>query len=281
MAVLVPDKNGSALVLIGHGSTLNPDSSAPTHDHADTLRERGIFSSVTSCFWKEEPSMREVLRMVEEPDVYLVPNFISEGYFTQTVIPRELELDGAITHREGRTLKYCEPVGSHERMTGVIRHRAEMTAPGVPPAETSLIIVGHGTSLNDNSAVAAKDQVARIAAQNCYGEVLAAYMEEPPLISDWATMTAFPNVVVVPFFIADGLHSFQDIPVLLGVEEEGQPAASQREVFRRNPYELRGKQLYYASAIGTEPMMADVILDQVAAFDKKHGVESVGAPAQN
>jgi sirohydrochlorin cobaltochelatase len=76
-------------------------------------------------------------------------------------------------------------------------------------------------------------------------------------------------VVVVPFFIADGLHSYEDIPVLLGVEEQANVvAASQAEVFRRNPYQIRGRQLFYASAIGTEPMMADVILDQVRSFDE-------------
>jgi sirohydrochlorin cobaltochelatase len=31
---------------------------------------------------------------------------------------------------------------------------------------------------------------------------------------------------------------------------------------------VRGRKLYYASAIGTEPMLADVILDQVEAFDR-------------
>jgi sirohydrochlorin cobaltochelatase len=265
-------KPDSALVIVGHGSTLNPDSSAPTHEHADAIRARGIFGEVAACFWKEEPSMREVLRMVESRDVYVVPDFISEGYFTRTVIPRELGLDGPRTERDGRTIKYCEPVGSHPRMTDVLLKRARETAPDVPTAEASLVIVGHGTALNDNSAVAAKEQVARIAALECYGEVLAAYMEEPPLIADWDRITRCPNVVVLPFFIADGLHSYQDIPVLLGIEEEGAPAASQREVFRRNPYDVRGRRLYYASAIGTEPLLADVILDQVAAFDAAAGV---------
>jgi sirohydrochlorin cobaltochelatase len=270
-------KPGSALVIVGHGSTLNPDSSAPTHEHADAIRARGVFGEVAVCFWKEEPSMREVLRMVESGDVYVVPDFISEGYFTRTVIPRELDLDGPLSLRDGRTIKYCEPVGSHPRMTEVLLRRAKETlaaegagAPDVSEADTSLVIVGHGTALNDNSAVAAKDQVRRIAAMNLYGEVLAAYMEEPPLIAEWDRIAKFPNVLVVPFFIADGLHSYQDIPVLLGIEEEGQPAASQREIFRRNPHFLRGRRLYYASAIGTEPMLADVILDQVAAFDAAH-----------
>ncbi len=263
-------KPDSALVLIGHGSTLNPDSSASTHDHAATIRAMGLFGEVVSTFWKEEPSFREILRMVESDDVYLVPNFISEGYFTQTVIPRELGLDGPVTQRGSRTLKYCEPVGSHPSMTDVILHRARETAPGVDPADTSLLIVGHGTSLNDNSAKAAKDQVRWISELGLFGEVLATYMEEAPLITDWDKLSTRPNVVVVPFFIADGLHSYQDIPVMLGTEEEGQPAASQREVFRKNPHQLRDRTLYYASAIGTEPTMADVILEQVATFDATH-----------
>ncbi len=263
-------KPASALVLVGHGSTLNPDSSAPTHDHADALRARHLFGEIAVCFWKEEPSMREVLRMVESDDVYVVPDFISEGYFTRTVIPRELGLEGDLTRAGNRMIKYCAPVGSHPHMTDVLLKRARETAPDAPPAETSLVIVGHGTSLNDNSAVAAKEQVERIGALGLYGEVLAAYMEEPPLIAEWDQITRCPNVLVLPFFIADGLHSYQDIPVLLGIEEEGAPAASQREVFRRNPYTARGRRLYYASAIGTEPSIADVIVDQIVAFDAAH-----------
>jgi sirohydrochlorin cobaltochelatase len=207
--------------------------------------------------------------MVDADDIYVVPNFISEGYFTRTVIPRELELFGPVTQRGGRTIKYCEPVGSHPRMTELLLHRAAEIAPGVPPEKTSLFIVGHGTDLNDNSAVAAKREVERIAARGLYAEVLNAYMEEEPLISKWDEYATQSNVVVVPFFIADGLHSYEDIPVLLGIaaESPGAASATHQEVFARNPYHLRGRTLYYASAIGTEPLFADVILEQVAAFD--------------
>ncbi len=255
----------SAVILVGHGSTLNPDSSAPTHAHARTLRERGLFREVHSCFWKEEPSMREVFRMVESKTIYVVPVFISEGYFTQTVIPRELELEGPVTRRDGMDIYYCDPVGSHPRMTEVLLHRAQEVAPNVPIETTSLFIVGHGTDLNDNSARAAKEQAARIGALNTYGEVISSYMEEPPLIADWQKISHQPNVVIVPFFIADGLHSYQDIPVLIGIEAETGPAASQAAIFRRNPYVINGRKLFYASAIGTEPLIAEVILDQVSA----------------
>jgi len=265
------NKPGSALVIVGHGSTLNPDSSAPTHAHADAIRARGIFGEVAVCFWKEEPSMREVMRMVESDDVYVVPDFISEGYFTQDVIPRELRLDGPTTRRAGKTWHYTLPVGVHPSMTGLLLNRAKEVAPDADPAQTTLFIVGHGTGLNQNSTKAIKDQVALIKASGAgYAEVLDAYMEEQPFIAEWATLATTPNVVVVPFFIADGLHSYQDIPVLLGIEAEPGEAASQREVFRHNPHHLRGKTLYYSSAIGTERHLADVILDQVSDFDAKY-----------
>src|SRR5664279_1725242 len=96
-------KPQSALVIVGHGSTVNPDSSTPTFAHSDEIRRRGVFGEVVCAFWKEEPSLRQVLRMVESDEVYVVPNFISEGYFTQRVIPRELELSGTVTMRGGRT----------------------------------------------------------------------------------------------------------------------------------------------------------------------------------
>ncbi|MFN5963312.1 MAG: CbiX/SirB N-terminal domain-containing protein [Verrucomicrobiota bacterium] len=261
-------KPDSALILVGHGSTLNPDSSQPTHDHADTLRRMGLFREVHCAFWKEEPSMREVLRMVDCPEVYIVPNFRSEGYFTQNVIPRELGLTGRTTDLGRFRAHYTDPVGIHPSMTKLLLKRAAEVAPGVPPSESSLIIVGHGTGLNDNSTKAIKDQVALIKDSNLgFAEVIDAYMEEPPLIADWLSLTTAPNVIVVPFFIADGLHSFQDIPVLLGVEAEPTAAASQLDVFRRNPYQMHGRQLYYSSAIGTEPLLAEVMLDQIMAFD--------------
>jgi sirohydrochlorin cobaltochelatase len=263
-------KPKSALIIVGHGSTLNPDSSAPTLDHAEVLREKGFFSEVHSAFWKEEPSFRQVFHMVDAEEIYVVPNFISEGYFTRTVIPRELELEGPVTRQKGRVIKYCEPVGNHPRMTDLLLKRAAEIAPGVPPQQTSLLIVGHGTNLNDNSAFAAKREVEKIAERNLYAEVFNTYMEEAPLISDWFQFTTQPNVVVVPFFIADGLHSYQDIPVLLGLEKEPGLAASQREVFRHNPYLFENRALYYANAIGTEPLFSEIILDQVSIFDQTH-----------
>jgi len=263
-------KPDSALFIVGHGSTENPDSASPYFEHADEIRRRGIFREVHCCFWKEEPSLREAIYLTDCEEIYVVPDFISEGYFTQDVIPRELELTGPTTTIRGKTFHYCLPVGVHPSMTGLIMRRAREVAPDVDPAQTTLIITGHGTGLNQNSTKAIRDQVDLISSGAGYAAVTDAYMEEQPFIAEWDQLAPTENVVVVPFFIADGAHSYQDIPVMLGIEPEVGPAASQREIFRHNPHHLRGKTLYYSSAIGTERHLADVILDQIADFDRQH-----------
>jgi sirohydrochlorin cobaltochelatase len=278
----------TALLIVGHGSTVNPDSSAPTLAHAIEIRRRKIFSEVQCAFWKEEPSLREA-RFLFDPavirEVCVVPNFISEGYFTQTVIPRELELNGRITKRaNGQAWIYAEPVGNHPLMTDLLVQRAREIAPNIPENETSLLIVAHGTDLNENSAVAAKREAEKIRALGCYANVLNVYMEEFPLVSDWTVLTSTPNVVAVPFFISDGLHSYQDIPILLGIAEESAGSAKAsgaestssvrrngHEIFRRGPYRIDNRSVFYAPSIGTDPRVADIIVELASSAAQGSG----------
>src|SRR5205823_5555563 len=182
----------------------------------------------------------------------------------------ELELDDRFTKRSsGQVWKYCEPVGNHSMMTELLLKRAGEVAQDADSAETSLLIVAHGTDLNENSAMAAKREAEKIRGLAKYAAVLNVYMEEPPLVSDWRTLTTTRNVVVVPFFVSDGLHSYEDIPGLLGIAKErsthlrspGRPTARQAtnsraargEIFQRNPYKIEGRSLFYAPSIGTDP----------------------------
>ena len=265
----------SALLIVAHGSTVNPDSSAPTLAHAAEIRRRKIFADVECAFWKEEPSLRDAIFLFDPElvrEVYVVPNFISEGYFTQTVVPRELGLSDRTTKRsDGQIWKYCEPVGNHSLMTDLLLRRAHEIAPGIPESETTLLIVAHGTDLNENSAVAAKREAEKIRSVAKYAAVLNVYMEESPLVSNWRKLTKTRNVVVVPFFISDGLHSYEDIPVLLGIANSRSTTGSSAprgEVFRSNPYKIDNRSLFYAPSIGTDPGVADIIVEQTVNFDR-------------
>jgi len=280
----------ATLILIGHGSTLNAESAAPTYQHADELRRRGIFADVLEAFWKQEPCIAGILRAAFTPRVFIVPLFISEGYFTEEIIPRELGFRNneqkefaRVQVRPGppgvnfkeQTLYYCGPVGTHESMTEVLLSRARNIIekhpfPRAPkPKETALFIAGHGTGNNENSRKAIERQVEIIRGRGEYQEVHAVFMEEEPRIGNCYSMTAARNIVMVPFFISDGLHSYEDIPVMLGEAErivkkryaEGQPTW-------RNPTEKKGKLLWYTQSIGNEAHIPEVILERVREAEK-------------
>jgi len=264
-----------ALVIVAHGSHLNPDSSAPTYAHADTIRATGAFDEVVAGFWKEEPHLREVLRTVDAEEVYVVPLFVSEGYFTERVIPRELRLSGwdvdawgsdglsadqaTFTAADtGQTVHYCGPVGTHESMTEVIVRRAESVTddPDVGPG-VGLAVVGHGTERNENSAKAIHYHADRIRERGRFAEVEALFMDEEPEVDDLTDHFESRDVVVVPLFVADGFHTQEDIPEDAGLTDDYRTGYDV-------PSEVDGHRIWYSGAVGTEPLLADVLLERAA-----------------
>ncbi len=117
----------AALVVLGHGTTQNENSAAPVRQHAAELRRRNLFAAVREAFWKQEPQVKTVLAGISAPRVFIVPLFISEGYFSAEVIPRELgfAVGCSTLNAQPSTWIYCRPVGTHERMTEVILARAK------------------------------------------------------------------------------------------------------------------------------------------------------------
>ena len=279
-----------ALLVVAHGSHLNPASSTPAQDHADRIRAAEAVEEVREAYWKEEPSLRNALRTVAAEEVYVVPLFVSEGYFTEQVIPRELRLDfeatewdsdgtsaGSVTLEPAdvdKTVHYCGPVGTHDAMSDVIVRRAETVTgdPDVGP-DVGLAVVGHGTKRNENSAKAIEYHADRIRDRDRFAEVRALFMDEEPAVDDVTDYFGGEvrrgseqssghrprDIVVVPLFIADGYHTQEDIPADIGLVE-GDDGRGAYDV----PTRVDGHDIWYAGAIGTEPLLADVVLERAA-----------------
>jgi len=265
------DFTDATLVLLGHGTTQHPDSGRTVFQHAAALRRRGSFREVREAFWKQSPQIKEVLAGLSASRVFVVPLFVSEGYFADEVIPRELDLDPARERETPRyKLAYTRPVGTHDRMAEVILARADGVVKQFPfprapqPREITLFVAGHGTERHEQSRQAIERQVELIRARRLYAGVHAVFLEEAPRIADCYALAQTRHVVIVPFFISDGLHVVEDIPILLGeparvVKERlaaGQPTW-------RNPSEQHGKLTWYAPAVGTEPLLVEIILERV------------------
>jgi len=269
--VKTDDFQSDALVILGHGTELNEDSARPVRQHAGELRRRNLFAVVREAYWKQDPQIKAVLAELTAPRVFVVPLFISEGYFSEQVIPKELGVgENRTLSSQQSTIHYCFPVGTHDAMTGVILDRAREVVgkfpfPRMPkPRDITLIIAGHGTERSAKSRESVTRQVELLRSLNLYADVHAVFMDEDPRIPVCYELAQTRNIVVVPFFISDGLHVTEDIPVLLGepkrlVEER----LAQKTSTWRNPTERHGKLVWFSSAVGTEPHLADVILERV------------------
>jgi sirohydrochlorin cobaltochelatase len=263
--------NDATLVVLGHGTVENENSAAPVRQHAAELRRRRIFGEVREAFWKQEPQIKAVLAGISAPRIFIVPLFISEGYFASEVIPRELGFgEHSTLNTERGILIYCKPVGTHESMTKVILSRAEEVVKQFPfprapkSAEIMLFIAGHGTEKNENSRKAIERQAELIREKGIYAGVETIFLEEAPRIPECYLLAKTKKIVIIPFFVSDGLHTQEDIPVLLGETKKnvearlaaGQPAW-------RNPTEKNGKLVWYSPAVGSAPELAEVILERV------------------
>ena len=235
-----------ALVIVGHGSHLGEDSSLPVYEHAARIRRVEEFDEVVECFWKEEPSMRHVLDTVESEDVYVVPAFISEGYFTQQVIPRELGLEGPVTRKGGKTVRYAGPLGTFDGMPDVILERTNDLMGGREVSgRTALVLVGHGTDLNKNSGGVIYLNARRIRERGIYDLVEVGFLDQDPEIGSVVDGVEAENVILIPLFIAEGWHTRETIPEDLGLSGEVTV--------------LGGKKIYYGAPVGTHPSMANLI----------------------
>jgi sirohydrochlorin cobaltochelatase len=245
-----------ALVIVGHGSHLNEDSSLPVYEHAHHIRETGEFDEVVECFWKEEPSMRHVLNTVESDEVYVVPAFISEGYFTQQVIPRELGLGGPVSRKGSKTVRYAGPLGTFEGMPGVILERTGDLMRGKKASgRTALVLLGHGTDLNKNSGGVIYLNAGRIRERGIYDLVEVGFLDQEPEIGEVVANVEAENVILIPVFIAEGWHTRETIPEDLGLSGE----VTVRE----------DKTIFYGAPVGTHPSMASLIVARARETERE------------
>jgi sirohydrochlorin cobaltochelatase len=207
----------TALILAGHGSTKNAESSRFTRETAHRLRERGVFAEVRAGFWKEEPSFGDALRGLQSKRAVVVPWFLAKGYFTTQILPREF---GETAEVECRV---TEPIGSRPEILGHFQKRAErlLAVKNWKPNQVSLLVASHGTPLHTGSRGAAVGLAEQLA-KDGYRTARAVFLEEEPKIADWRILIHEGPVVVLPHFLAGGLHGSKDVPELLGISGSGE-----------------------------------------------------------
>jgi len=99
--------------------------------------------------------------------------------------------------------------------------------------------------------------------------VHAVFLEEEARVADCYQLARTKNIVMVPYFISEGMHSREDIPRMLGEASANiQDRLKYNQPTWRNPTERRGKRLWYSASVGTAPRVSDVILERVREMVK-------------
>ena len=242
-----------ALILAGHGSTKNAESSRFTRETAHRIRERGIFGEVRSAFWKEQPSYADAIQGLKTKKVVVVPWFLANGYFTTKILQREfvdtLDVECRVT----------EPIGMRSEILSHFQKRAErlLAAKSWKPNQVSLLVASHGTPLHPGSRVAAVDLAEQLA-KDGYRTARAVFLEEEPKIADWRVLIQEGPVVVLPHFLAGGLHGSEDVPELLGISGAGE-----------GWYESEKGEVGYGEPLGRPEEVEEMIIELAVAKASK------------
>lgn len=261
----------TVLILAGHGSTKNRDSSRHTRETARRLQRRRIFKEVRAGFWKESPSFQEVFHGLQAKEAIVVPWFLTRGYFVEKVLTEQFS-------NTPIPCRIVEPLGSRPEVLQLMKKRAEKLrarmrirmritnffdsllrrskpeGDGLKPEQISLLLASHGTPLHKGSRVAA-DTLAEELGKDGYRVSKAMFLEEEPKIADWRQVAAPEGpVMVLPHFLAGGLHGSEDVPGLLGIPHG-----------REGWHQVDGRWIGYGAPIGMPEEMEKLILKMVAA----------------
>jgi sirohydrochlorin cobaltochelatase len=249
-----PSLSESALVLVGHGSSRHPDGAGPILRLAEDIRGRDRFREVAAVFMKQAPLLAEAGSLVSARQVFVVPVFAGKGYYTDTLIPREMGLSGPVTERDGRLFRITMPAGTHPCLPGILARRAELLAQaaGMAASGATLLLIAHGSGRPGGAGETPRAIAAAIAETGRFAHVALTFLEQEPFATGWPALVPPGDVVALPLLVAQGMHASQDIPPLFGLE----PGAG-------GPIQRGPHRVLLATGMGAEPELVEVILDLV------------------
>jgi sirohydrochlorin ferrochelatase len=175
----------------------------------------------------------------------VVPFFMEDGYFTRVAIPK------ALGRSEGIIL--CPPIGLHEEIAGLIasRGRDGCVTAGFTPADTAIVVVGHGSARSPGRALALHRHSTTVAGSRQFASVQVACLEEAPFLDDVLRGLRGLPVGLVGFFAGEGGHVREDVPEAIAAEQRARGPA--------------GPLVLNFGTVTDNAALAQIILDQANA----------------
>lgn len=240
--------NDTAVVLISHGSSLPYAEKTFTEIKDKFIKATGLPAEV-GYMKVSNPSIAKAIDILTENQninrIIALPVFLAAGIHTNIDIPTMLGLnpletdprcpDGnypdnhylsmADTVDFNGEIKLIEPIGSHESILDIIDKRIEESLNESKldkNAKTGILLVSHGSRLNYNKKFIS--ELHSMFDENCNYPNTYGFMElvEPTIptsINKLISENDIERLIVIPVFIAPGVHTTSDIPTILGLKD--------------------------------------------------------------
>ena len=197
-------------------------------------------------------------------EVTVVPFFSSDGYFSRTVLPRELALNRCYSRMR---VQFTDPVGTHPRIPALVKRRTQeiFRRCHLKPEWTALLVVGHGTRRHATSRSSTLKLVHHLDEAAVCANIQPAFLDESPLLEEAFHDLPQKAIVVVPFFMGESYHVLEDIPRRLGWSEsisEGFPAEKVRG----------GRRVIVDRTVGLDPELTTVVAELLGCQPTGGGV---------
>jgi sirohydrochlorin cobaltochelatase len=230
----------AGLLLLAHGERLDGQSNDDVTRLAADIAARNFAAETRVGFIAGTPQIAQALQTLTAEHVVAYPLFMADGHFLRIAV-NSLRT-AAEAGRPRRVVTVLPPLGAEPTLANLIAAKAEAAAcaQGLSPAQTTLILVAHGSKRGNASRRATEMVADRLRDLTPFAAVTGAYLDEPPALG--AALESHPGpAVVVGMFVGHGLHARIDLPRLLA--------------------SLPGRTIAFAGHVGGWRDISDVVAD--------------------
>ncbi|WP_323736042.1 sirohydrochlorin nickelochelatase [Methanosphaera sp. ISO3-F5] len=238
----------TGVLIIGHGSKM-PYNKEVVTTIAQKL-DKKIENTVESGFMElVEPNIPQQVNKLKQQNmerIIVVPAFLSHGIHTKVDIPTILRLPHSHEglehshhhhhhhHDDEREAKselidfdgeiiYLDPFESDDKIVDIVEKRLKdvLKDDKINNDNTGILLIGHGSSLPYGKIVLNDiAEKTRKRLDDYIIELSFMRIETPSIPESFEKLQSqnFDNIIVLPVFLADGLHTKSDIPLTLGLE---------------------------------------------------------------
>lgn len=285
----------TGVLVVGHGSKM-PYNKEVVSTIAEKLNNR-IENVVESGFMElvepNIPQQVDKLKNMGMEKIIVIPAFLAHGIHTKVDIPTILRLPHSHEglehshshhhhhhHGDGREAKsepidfdgeviYLEPFEADDKIVDIVERRIkEITEKNdITEDNTGILLIGHGSSLPYGKEVLVEISEKTKERVMGYNIELSFMRIENPLIQESFKKLQdnnFDNIIVMPVFLADGLHTKSDIPLTLGLE-----AAELDFDYPRKEKQINyDGNIFYLDPLKAEDEIVDMIEERIQEYIK-------------